>query len=121
MSQGHETKPDGTIWPYVDGSPFTGEVGLGTSSITSKLRSWRTYLFSSLGRGGRGVFALDVTNVSNLQSGESNASSIFKWQFTSDDNSDLGYIVNDFPENDKHAPTHANCKNEQWQVCLPSG
>jgi type IV pilus assembly protein PilY1 len=95
---GNETKPDGTIWPYVDGSPFTGDVGLGTSSTTSNF-SWRTYLFSSLGRGGRGVFALDVTNVGNLQSGESNASSIFKWQFTSDDNTNLGYIANDFPVN----------------------
>lgn len=97
---GTETKPDGTIWPYVDGSPFTGEVSLGTYSASSTASAWHTYLFSSLGRGGRGVFALDVTNVSNLQSGESNASSLFKWQFTSDDDNDLGYIANDFPRNE---------------------
>lgn len=97
---GTESKPDGTIWPYVDGSPFTGEVSLGAYSTSSTSSAWRTYLFSSLGRGGRGVFALDVTNSSNLQSGETNASSIFKWQFTVDDDSDLGYIVNDFPMNE---------------------
>lgn len=95
---GTEIKPDGTIWPYVDGSPFTGEVGLGTATSTSNF-SWKSYLFSSLGRGGRGVFALDVTNINSLQAGESNASNIFKWQFTSDDNNNLGYITSDFPQN----------------------
>jgi type IV pilus assembly protein PilY1 len=100
LVDGTEKKPDNTIWPYVDGSPFTGEVSLGAYSKTATSAAWRTYLFSSLGRGGRGVFALDVTSVGNLQSGESKASSLFKWQFTSDDNSNLGYIVNDFPMNE---------------------
>lgn len=119
---GTETKPDGTIWPYVDGSPFTGEVGLGTSSKTSDF-SWRTYLFSSLGRGGRGVFALDVTNVGNLQSGESNASSIFKWQFTSDDDNDLGYIANDFPrkESTRQSMPIAKMNNGKFAYLLGNG
>ncbi|MEO8121277.1 MAG: PilC/PilY family type IV pilus protein, partial [Rhodoferax sp.] len=82
-----ETLPEGTVWPYVDGSPFTADVMVGTD--------WKTYAFSTLGRGGKGLFALDVTNVTLLSSAESNAQSIFKWQFTSDDDPDLGYVVND--------------------------
>ena len=42
---------------YVDGSPFTGDVDIGTSSAAD----WRTYLVGTLGAGGRGYFVLDVT------------------------------------------------------------
>ncbi|MBS7776625.1 PilC/PilY family type IV pilus protein [Acidovorax sp. CCYZU-2555] len=41
---------------YVDGSPFTGDVDIGTTSP-----QWRTYLAGTLGAGGRGYFVLDVT------------------------------------------------------------
>lgn len=41
---------------YVDGSPFTGDVDIGTTSA-----QWRTYLAGTLGAGGRGYFVLDVT------------------------------------------------------------
>lgn len=41
---------------YVDGSPFTGDVNIGTSSV-----DWRTMLIGSLGAGGKGYFVLDVT------------------------------------------------------------
>jgi type IV pilus assembly protein PilY1 len=85
---GSETLPEGTVFPYVDGSPFTGDV---------KTNSWKTYAFGSLGRGGKGIYALDVTNTSILQAAETgtNSKSIFKWQFTSEDDEDLGYLVND--------------------------
>lgn len=79
----------GVVWPYVDGSPFSADVKVGSDSSAQ----WRTYLLGTLGRGGRGIFALDVTTVSNLT--EARASSIFKWQFTSDDDADLGYITGD--------------------------
>jgi type IV pilus assembly protein PilY1 len=82
---GSESLPAGTVWPYVDGSPFSADVKVGSD--------WRTYVFGTLGRGGKGIFALDTTVVADLS--ETNASSIFKWQFTSDDDSDLGYITGD--------------------------
>lgn len=41
---------------YVDGSPFTGDVDLGSTTA-----DWRTYLVGTLGAGGRGYFVLDVT------------------------------------------------------------
>ena len=85
-----ESKPTGTVWAYVDSSPFTADVKVGTE--------WKTYLFGSLGRGGRSVYALDVTDPNSMTEG--NAGSIFKWQFTSDDDlddkgnvaGDLGYV-----------------------------
>ncbi len=96
---GTESRPDDYIWSYVDGSPFTGDVRLGAESNSNSASDWRTYLFSSLGRGGRGVFALDTTNYAFLESGEGNAASIFKWQFTMDDDIDMGYLVNEFSMN----------------------
>lgn len=85
-----ESQPTTTVWPYVDGNPFTGDVRLsGTTG------PWRTYAFSTLGRGGKAVFALDVTDVDALAAGEANASAIFRWQFTSEDDADLGYVTSD--------------------------
>lgn len=74
----------------MDGSPFSGEVLVTPSTGPS---TWSTYLFSSLGRGGRGIFALDVTKPADLV--QSNAANIFKWQFTSADDADLGYVIGD--------------------------
>ncbi len=80
----------GPVQALADGSPFTADV---LRSVGGGSPTWATYLFSTLGRGGKGVFALDVTNTDTLS--EANAPNIFKWQFTeADDNSgDLGYIV----------------------------
>lgn len=81
---------DDRVQAFVDGSPFTADVLLATTPV-----NWATYLFSALGRGGKGMFALDVTNPDDLT--EANAANIFKWQFTeADDNSgDLGYILSE--------------------------
>lgn len=91
-----EVRPTGTVWPYVDGSPFTADVKVGSGTSAA----WKTYVFGSLGRGGKAIYALDVTTVSSLA--ESNAANVFKWQFTSDDDEDLGYIVGDIS---RHATT----------------
>jgi type IV pilus assembly protein PilY1 len=93
-----EVQPTSTVWAYMDGSPFTADVKtniVAAVGTTAETGTWKTMLFSSLGRGGRGVFALDVTSPSVLAAAESNPSSVFRWQFTRDDDSDLGYQVND--------------------------
>ncbi|MDR7377401.1 type IV pilus assembly protein PilY1 [Rhodoferax ferrireducens] len=97
-----ETQPDSTVWAYVDGSPFTADVKtniVAATSTTVETGTWKTMAFSSLGRGGRGIFALDVTNISTLAAAESNPNSIFQWQFTRDDDDDLGYLVGDIGTN----------------------
>lgn len=92
----------GAIQAMADGSAFTADVLHTTTGTT---QAWATYLFSSLGRGGKGVYALDVTDAGTYSSAgaltssgtlnETHAADIFRWQFTeADDTSgDLGYIV----------------------------
>ncbi|RYF08861.1 MAG: pilus assembly protein PilC, partial [Comamonadaceae bacterium] len=55
---------------FVDGSPMTGDVDIGTTETPN----WRTMLVSSLGLGGKGYFVLDVTNpsISNLSATNAN-------------------------------------------------
>lgn len=87
----------------MDGSPFTGDVLVPSSSAAGSSLVWKTYLFSSLGRGGRALFALDVTPAEGLYTAE--PETIFKWGFTASDDawsnstvsekSDLGYNVQD--------------------------
>jgi type IV pilus assembly protein PilY1 len=103
------------VQSFVDGSPFVGDVKVSGA--------WSTYLFSSLGRGGKGIFALDVTHagtvatdasnaatLSGAQLDEAHAASIFKWQLTSEDDSDLGYIVSE--------PTVNRATNQAGQIAM---
>ena len=50
---------------------------------------WSTILISGLRGGARGIYALDVTDPSSFT--EANASSIVLWEFTDNDDVDLGY------------------------------
>lgn len=109
----------GSIIAGMDGSPYTGDVLIaGTSS-----KVWKTYLFSSLGRGGRAVFALDVTDTSTTALSEGNAASIFKWMFTSGDDSDLGYVLGDHvvhPTSGQAVPI-MRLNNGQFGILVPNG
>lgn len=122
-----ETQPSGTVWPYVDGSPFTADVKLTTTdtAASTQWKYWKTYAFGSLGRGGKAVYALDVTDVTKLAAAESssNPQSIFKWQFTSDDDSDLGYLVNDvsIAPASRQASTVAKLNNGKFALILGNG
>lgn len=78
---------------FADGSPFTADVDLNAGVSGATTRDWRTYVFSSLGRGGRGLYALDATAPADLT--EANAANVFRWSFNADDDGDLGYIVSD--------------------------
>ncbi|MBV7427683.1 MULTISPECIES: pilus assembly protein [unclassified Acidovorax] len=53
---------------YVDGSPMTGDVDMGTGDTTDPTYApnWHTLLVGSLGAGGKGFFVLDVTNPGNI-------------------------------------------------------
>jgi type IV pilus assembly protein PilY1 len=63
---------------YVDGTPTIGDVFYGGA--------WHTMLVGGLRKGGRGYYALDITNPNVLT--EANASNIARWEFT---DPDLGY------------------------------
>lgn len=73
----------------MDGSPVTADVYVGEGASGA----WKTYLFGSLGRGGRAIFALDVTDPEALN--EDHAANVFKWMFSAEDDGDLGYVLVD--------------------------
>lgn len=60
------TRTDYTHRYYVDGSPFSGDVNIGTSADPD----WRTMLVGTLGAGGKGYFVLDVTKPGDTASAD---------------------------------------------------
>lgn len=60
------TQPGYTHHYYVDGSPFTGDVDINSSSGGTP--DWRTMLVGTLGAGGKGYFILDVTKPGSTSS-----------------------------------------------------
>lgn len=121
-----EVQPTSTVWAYVDGSPFTADVKTNIVPATTNAiegGTWKTMVFSSLGRGGRGIFALDVTDPSALASAEGSPNNIFQWQFTKDDDSDLGYQVNDIGinPNTKQASPVVKLNNGKFGLLLGNG
>ena len=90
---------------YVDASPAIADVYINSA--------WRTLLVAGFRSGGRGLFALDVTNPTTLASAESNASSIVQWEFTSDDDPDLGYTMS--------KPVIAKMANGKWAAIVSNG
>ena len=77
---------------YVDGTPEVGDVFAGT---------WKTMLVGGLNLGGKGYYALDVTDP---------ASPIFKWEFT---NANMGYSFGN--------PKFGKLADGTWVVLLTSG
>ncbi|HEY8878142.1 MAG TPA: PilC/PilY family type IV pilus protein [Roseateles sp.] len=78
---------------FVDGAPVVGDVFDGTN--------WRTILVGGLGKGGRGYYALDITNPSSPQA---------LWEFT---DTDLGYSFGN--------PIITKNKAGRWVVMFTSG
>jgi type IV pilus assembly protein PilY1 len=82
----------------VDDSPFTQDVFIKRPASASAAQ-WRTMLIGSLRLGGRGIFALDVsctpqtapTPPSCMPGSDTTAAGQFMWEFTSEQDSDLGY------------------------------
>lgn len=110
------------VTAYVDGTPFSADVWINDpSTTTAAANEWHTYLFGALGRGGRGIYALDATTPSMLTQG--NASSVFKWEFTADDDIDLGYVLSDISvqlNTNQPAPV-AKLNNGKYGLILGNG
>ncbi len=88
---------------YVDGSPRAADVNIGTTSTAN----WKTVLVGSAGAGGRGIFALDVTNPDTF------TTSSVMWEFDSSDDSDLGYT--------QPQPTIVRMANGKWAAIVANG
>ncbi len=70
---------------YVDLTPTVSDVFMTTNAGSG----WRSILIGGLRGGGRGLFALDVTDPDNFT--EAKADEISMWEFSSNNDSDLGY------------------------------
>ena len=89
---------------YVDETPFLADARIGSE--------WRTLLVGGLGRGGRGVYALDVTDPDELAD-KSKANQTVLWEFTSDDDAHLGYTYS--------KPFVAYLNNGKWAAIFGNG
>lgn len=69
---------------YVDGLIAIGEAKVGAGDTKT---DWKTVLVAANGGGGRGVFALDVTNPSSFSAANA------MWEFSSADDVDMGYVI----------------------------
>lgn len=90
---------------YVDESPEVADVFYNGA--------WHTNLIGALRGGGQGIFALDVTDPTTFTSGESTPTDIVRWEFTDDDDPDLGYTYG--------RPTVAKMQNGRWYVIIGNG
>ena len=88
---------------YVNGSPVVSDIC--TANCTNAATAvWKTVLIGGLNGGGRGYYALDVTNP---------ASPALLWEFNLEDDNDLGYSFGN--------PVVSKLEGGQWVVALTSG
>ena len=94
---------------FVDGGLTAGDVNIGTSANPD----WRTMLVGGLGAGGKGLFALDVTDPTAAD--ENAAARKIRWEITPATSgfADLGYTYGD--------PVIARVNTGQWAVIVGNG
>lgn len=84
---------------YVDGTPVVGDICVSSCGNSSAV--WKTILVGGLNAGGRGYYALDITDPANP---------IALWEYT---DSNMGYSFGN--------PKIGKLKNGAWVVMLTSG
>ena len=86
---------------YVDGTPEVGDVCPSAPSTPCTGTQWKTIIVGGLNRGGKGYYALDITDPANPA---------LLWEFT---NANMGYSYGN--------PRITKLKTGQWVVLLTSG
>ena len=87
---------------YVDNTPETGDICPLAPSATCTAAQWKTILVGGLNRGGKGYYAMDITDPTAPK---------LLWEFTA--GGDLGYSYGN--------PKITKLKNGTWVVLLGSG
>lgn len=107
---------------FVDGSPMVAD------AYTGAIPSWKSVLVGSLNGGGRGYYALNVTNPTDGAQSEpnfteANAAALLLWEFTDSDDIDMGYSHNLPPVNPftGQAQQIVKMENGQWAVVVGNG
>ncbi|WP_022940068.1 pilus assembly protein [Psychromonas hadalis] len=90
---------------YVDLTPTVSDVYINSA--------WRTVLIGGLRSGGKGLFALDITDPTKFSSSTANAQKLALWEFSSTDDSDFGYSYS--------KPTVVMMANGKWAVIVGNG
>ena len=90
---------------YVDLTPTVSDVYIDNA--------WRTVLIGGLRSGGKGLFALDITDPSKFSSSTTNAEALALWEFSSANDADFGYSYS--------KPTVAMMENGKWAVIVGNG
>lgn len=93
---------------FVDATPTVADVDFGRTSGGSGT-DWRTVLVGGLGKGGRAVYALDITNPADVTI-EADAVSRVLWEFT---DPDLGFVYGE--------PAIVKTRRHGWVVIVASG
>ena len=104
---------------YVDLEPVAQDVFTTVNGTGTK--DWRTMLVGGLRGGGKGLFALDVTDPDafseadsdTVGTGKVSAADTVMWEFSADDDSNLGFLVS--------PPVITMLNNEQWAVMFGNG
>jgi len=89
---------------YVDGSVTVADAQIRPGNGAD---SWSRVLVGTGGRGGKGVYALDVT------AAESTSESDVLWEFTHEDDDRLGYVTTQ--------PAIVLMENNRWAAIVPNG
>lgn len=108
---------------YVDATPQVADVdftltgnGSATPATTSSTANWHTILVGGLGKGGKGIYALDITHVpqavdtTSSTTVESSQAAKVLWEFT---DVDMGYSYG--------APLIVKTRKYGWVVIMTSG
>ncbi len=111
----------------VDGTPMSADVYLPSLTGTT-VDKWRTVLIGNMNSGGKGYFALDITNP-NLGSvtapifSTGNAANLLLWEFTDADDTDMGYAYNLSPQNagNSQATQIVKLQDGNWAAVVGNG
>ncbi len=101
-------KPEFSHHFLVDASPLAVDVDLGRT-VGGSGTDWRTLLVGGLGKGGKTIYALDITNPAAVTN-EATAAQKVLWEFT---DGDLGYTY--------AQPVVVKTKKYGWVVIAASG
>ena len=94
---------------YVNGTPVAADVDFNRTNGSTSTGDWRTVLVGGLGKGGRGYYALDITDPASINS-EAAAAAKVLWEF---DHPTMGFTYGE--------PQIVKTRRWGWVVLLTSG
>ncbi|MEE9303910.1 MAG: PilC/PilY family type IV pilus protein [Thiotrichaceae bacterium] len=102
---------------FVDDSPMVADANLGNDTTPA----WKTVLTGGYNAGGQGYYALDVTNATGFS--EANAANLVLWEFTDEDDADMGYSFNQPTLNrlTNQSAQVARMANGRWALIVGNG